>query len=151
MVVLFRQLDLVEAAADHLGVGAVAMRHGFHRLGRTAPQAVHLDHVTAPHVCEQRAHRGLLRRDGDVDGAAFHQIDVGQAVDQRERLAHSQALGQHRRDDVRFVVVGDGAEDVGLLDVFLDQQRLVGGIATEHHHVIKRFGQTAGALSDRAR
>jgi hypothetical protein len=105
------------------------MRDGLDRLGRPAAQRVDDDHVAAADVREQRPDRRLLRRDRDIDRAGVHQVDVGGAVDQGHDLARTQALGQHRRQDVGLVVVGHRAEDVGVLDVLLQQQVLVGGVA----------------------
>src|SRR5690606_26244730 len=44
-------------------------------------------------------------------------------------------------------VVGHGAEHVGGLDVLLDQQFLVGGIARQHHGLVELLGDRAGALA----
>ena len=73
-----------------------------------------------------------LRRDRDVDRAALHQLRVGGPVDQRHHLARAEALGEHRREDVGLLGVGHRGEHVGAVDVLLDQQLLVGGVAVQH-------------------
>jgi hypothetical protein len=63
----------------------------------------------------------------------------------------AQPLGQHRRQHVGFLGVGERREHVGAVDVLLDQQLLVGGIAVEHDGVLEQLGDAARALRGRAR
>ena len=66
---------------------------------------------------KQAADGGLLGRNGDVDIVALNQVHVSRVGDQRHYLAHAQALGQQRGHDVGFVIVGECAAHIGMLDV----------------------------------
>ena len=55
-------------------------------------------------------------------------------------------LGQHRRQHVGLLGIGQRREYVGAVDVFLYQQLLVGGIAVEHDRVLEDLGDAARAL-----
>ena len=58
----------------------------FHRLSGAAAQRVHLHHIAAAHVGQQAADRRLLRRQGDIDLAALHEVDVGGVVNKRHHF-----------------------------------------------------------------
>ncbi len=77
--------------------------------------------------------------------AALHQLGVGGLVDQRHDLVCTQALGEHGRQDVGFLGVGDRGEHVGAVDVLLDQQFLVGGIPVQHDRLLQQLRDLAGA------
>src|SRR5690554_2878596 len=101
---------------------------------RGAPaQGVNVHNIAPAHVGEQAADGGLLGRDGDINIAALDQVHVVRVVDQGQYLAGTQPLGQQRGHDVGFVVVGDGAEHIDVLDVLFQQDVLVGGVAFQHH------------------
>ena len=63
-----------------------------------------------PHVRQQRADGDGLRRDRDVDAAALHQLGVRGLVDQRHHLAGAEPLGEHRRQDVGLLGIGQRRE-----------------------------------------
>ena len=102
--------------------------------------------VASPHEGEERADGHLGGRYPDVDGAALHQVGVGAAVDQRRHATRAHALGQQRRHDVVLIVVGQRQEQVHLVDVFLVEQFLVGGIALQHQGVLDVLGQPFGVM-----
>src|SRR3546814_1246698 len=77
-----------------------------------------------------------------VDAAAIDQLDVRQAIDQAQCLACAEPLGQHRRKNIRLVVVGDRAEHVDVLDVLLAQQRFIGALAGQHHGIARSEAHT---------
>ena len=60
--------------------------------------------------------------------------------------------GGRRFSFAALVVVGDGAEHIHVLDVFLHQQLLVGGVTPQHGAAIQLVGQqpcaVAGALQN---
>ena len=66
-----------------------------------------------------------------VDQTAFYQVEQGRTIYQRHNLSGAHALGQHRRQDIGLVVVGQRAEDVHRLDVFFEQQVRVGGVTEQ--------------------
>jgi hypothetical protein len=131
---------------DQLGRLGIAVHHRFQGFGGAPAQGMHHRHVAAPDVGEQGADGGLGRRQGDVDLAALEQVHVGGAVDQGDHLLGAQALRQQRRHDVVLVVVGEGAEHVHVLDVFLQQQVLVGGVAGQDQRALQDAGQALGIL-----
>ena len=137
--------------ADHAAFALRAVRDRFDRLGRAATQRMHAHDVAAAHVREQRADRDLLRRQRDVDRAALHQLRVRRPVDQRHDLVTAEPLGEHRGQDVRLFGVGHGDEDVRAVDVLLEQQLLVGGVAVQHDGVAELLGDAPRAALDRAR
>ncbi len=139
--------DILDAPADHLGAVGIAMHHHFERLGGAAPQRVHAHHVAAPHMRQQRSDRDGLRRDRDIDRAAFDELGVGRLVDQRHDLVRAQALGEHGRENVGLLGVGQRGEDIGAVDVLLEQQLLVGRIAVQHGGALQLLGNAPRALA----
>ena len=107
---------------------------------------MHLDDVAATDVRQQRADRYLLRRNRDIDAAGLDEIDIGRAIDQRHDLVRAEPLGEHRAQDVGFLGVGQRAENVDVVDVLLEQQLLVGGVADEHDRFVQLFGNVSRAL-----
>ena len=105
------------------------VRDRLDRLRCAAAQRMHHHDVTAAYVCEQCADGDLLRRYCDIDIATLHEIDIGRTIDQRQYLARTKTLGEHRGKNIRFFIVRHCAEHIGRLDVFLDQQFLVGSVA----------------------
>src|ERR1700759_1321281 len=97
------------------------------------------DDVSAANVSEQRANCDRLWRDGDIDTAALHEVGVRRLVDQRHDLVRTQALGQHRRQNVGLLRIGEGREDIGAVDILLDQQLLIRSIAVEHDGVLEQL------------
>ena len=93
------------------------MGNGFDGLGCTASQGVDIGYIGATHMGQQRRNGRLLWRNGDVDGAALYQINVGGALDEDYGLTGAQLLRQHGRHDVGFIVVGDGDENINLIDM----------------------------------
>ena len=59
----------------------------------------------------------------------MHQIYIRRFADKCHYLADAELFCQHRRHDVDFVIIGNRAEGVGTLDVFLDQKVSIGRIA----------------------
>ena len=53
-------------------------------------------------------------------------------------LARAEPLGQHRRQHVGLLGVGDRREHVGAVDVLLDQQFLVLRVAVQHDGASRR-------------
>jgi len=47
----------------------------------------------------------------------------------------AQALGEHRREDVGFFRIGQRRKHIGAVDVLLDQQLFVRGVAVQHDGV----------------
>ncbi len=108
---------------------------------------MHAHHGAGADVGEEGTERDLLRADGDVDAAvAFHQFRIGRAVDQCDHARTAHALGQHGREDVGFVVVGERAIHIGLIDVLLAQQVFIGAVTHQHDRVLKFFGDGFGTL-----
>ena len=142
----FRQFDVLDRLPDNLGVVFTAVRDCLHRLGGAAPQRVNPDDVAASHVREQRADRDLLRRDRDVDTARFDEVDVRGAIDQRHDLVRAKTLREHRAQDVGLFGVRQRAEYVDVVDVLLEQQFLISGVANEHDGLVELLGDIAGAL-----
>src|SRR5690554_3469388 len=140
-----RQADIPDPATNHLAGLLVAMGNGLDGFGRTAPQRMHADHIALAYMGQQYAECCQLRTDGDVDGTALHQIDIGRIVDDGHHLAHSDALGQQAGHDVGVIIVGDCNEQVGLVDVFFQQQIAVGGAAVQHHAAVQMVRQMAAA------
>ena len=141
------QVDLTDAPSDYLARLRVTVGDGFDGLGRTAPQRVHADDIAAAHVGQQGADGGQLRADGDVDFAALNQVHIRGVVDDGHDLLGPQTLGQQRRHDVGFVIVGQCQEQVGVGDVFLEHQVAVRGAALQHHRAVERVRQIAAACS----
>lgn len=81
-----RQFQFTHRATDHLGGIFIAVGNGFDGLGRATAQAVDVGDIGPAHVGQQRRDGGLLGRDGDVDGAALHQVHVGTALYEYHRL-----------------------------------------------------------------
>src|SRR6185437_15309464 len=133
----FRQRDVAYRLADDPRAVLVALRDRLEGLGGSAAQGVHAHDLPAAYVREQRAYGDALRRDGHIDAAGLDEIGVGRLVDQRHDLVRAEALGQHRRQDVGLLRVGESAEDVGAVDVLLDQQFLVRGVAREHDRILE--------------
>ena len=104
---------------------------------------MHSDHVTAANMRQQGADGDLVRRNRDVDQTAFDQVDIGGSIDQRHDLLGAHALGQHRRQDIGFVVVGEGAKHVHRLDILFQQQVGVGGVAEQDDGRIQHRRQLA--------
>ncbi len=121
------------------------MDDGFDGFGSPVAQRMHAHHVAAAYMREQGADRYLLRRQRHVDRAALHEFGVSRTIDERHHLAAAQALGEHRRQNVRFFRVRDGDEHIGAIDVFFQQQFFVGGIAVQDDRVTQTFGDAAGA------
>ena len=95
-----------------------------------------------------RAYVYQVARACDAEGSSARALDLArQAVDQAHHLARAQALGQHGRQDVGFVVVGDRAEHVAVLDVLLGQQVLVGAVADQHDGLFELLRQELRALA----
>ena len=100
---------------------------------------MHHDHVALAYMGQQAADGRLLRRDCNIDDVALHQVHVGRPVDQGHDLVRPQAFRQHAGDDVGLVGIGQGAEDVGVVYVFLDQEFLVRGVTVEDDGVVQFF------------
>src|SRR5690606_14769084 len=130
-----RQIDLFDALTDDEAFALRAVGDGFERLGSAAPERVDAHDVAAAHVSEQRADRHLLRRERDIDRAAFHELRIRRTIDERHDLVAPQALRQHRREDVRFFGVRHRDEHVGTVDVLFEQQLFVRRIAVEHDRI----------------
>ncbi len=141
-----RQLDLADAPADHARVLLVPVGDEFQRLRPAAAHAVHGHHVAAAHILEERAEGREGGRDRDVDLPALHEVAVGAAIDEGDHAPRSHALGQQRRHDVRLVVVGDGHEEVHLVDVLVGEEVLVAHVAVEHESGAELAGEELAAL-----
>ena len=89
---------------------------------------------------QQGTDRDHLRRDHDVDIAAFHQLGVRRPIDERHDAAGAQALGQHRGHDVGFIRIGQRREHIGAVDVFLNHQFFVGRVALQDDGALQDFG-----------
>ena len=57
----------------------------------------------------------------------------------------AQALGKHRAEDIGLLGVRQCTEDVHVVDVLLEQQLFVGGIADQDDRTIELLGYPAGA------
>ncbi len=142
---MFGQIDLVDALADDAGLAGHAVGHGLDSLGRTAAQGMHSNHMALADMGEQRTDGDLLRADRHIDPVGLDQVDIRRAVDQGNHLVRPHPLGQHGREDIGFVVVGQGAVDVGLADALFVQQILVGTVTDQHDGRVELFGDLLGA------
>ena len=142
----FGQIDIFNGTANHLGRFGVAVGNGFNGFGGAAPQGVDVHHVATAYVAEQAADGGLLGRNGDIDVVPLHQIHIGRVGDQGHDFACAQPLGQQRSHDVGLVVVGQGAEYIGVFDVGLEQFVAVGGEALQYHGLVQFFSKPLGAF-----
>lgn len=73
-------------------------------------------------------------------------IGVGVVVDQADHATRPEPLGEHGRQDIRLIVIGDGAEHIGILDVLADQQFLVRGFADQNGGAFQLAGNLLGTL-----
>ena len=62
----------------------------------------------------------------------------------------AQALGEHGREDVGFFGVRQRGEHVAAVDVLLDQQLLVGGVAVQHDGVEQQLGDRGARFGSRS-
>src|ERR1017187_2101941 len=139
------QFDLLDAPPHHAAGCRIAVHHRLQGLGCAAAQRVHLGDVAAAHVRQQRSYRCLGRGDGNVDLPRLQQVYVGAPVDQSHHAAGAHALGEQAAHDVVLVVIGDGDEQVHLLDVFGFEQGLVGDVALQDQRDIEAGGQLFAA------
>src|SRR5690554_3191675 len=95
---------------------------------------------------EQAANGGLLGRNRHINLAALNQVHIVGVVDQGEYFAGAQTLGQQRRHDIGFVIVGNCDEHIGILNVFFQQNVFVCSIAFEHNRFAQAFGKQHTAL-----
>ena len=147
----FGELDFGNGSTDDARSAFVAMNDGFERFRRSSAQRMHPHHIAPAHVSQERADGDGLRRDGDIDAAAFHELGVGRLVDERHHFVRAQSLGEHRRQNVGLFRVRQGGEDVRAVDVLLDQQLLVRGVAVQDDGVLEKLRHPACALAYRAR
>src|SRR5690554_1478268 len=139
------QIDLFDAAPHHLRALAVTVRDCLQRLSGTSAQGVNGGHVATTHVGQQGADGGLLGRDGDIDDTALYQIHVGRVVDQRHHRPCPQPFGQHGRHDIGLVVIGQGAENIGIFNILFHQQITVGSVAMQYNSVVQLACQQVAA------
>ena len=91
-LILALVLSLVQAVVPLIGARRNSM--ALMAVGRPAAQAVDVGDVGTAHVGQQGRDGGLLGRDGDVDGASLHQVNVGAALDQHHCLLGTHLLGE---------------------------------------------------------
>jgi hypothetical protein len=72
------------------------MGNGFQCFGSSASQRMHVHDIASPHMGQETADGGKLRRNGNVDLATLHQIHIGRIVDQSHHLAGTESLREHR-------------------------------------------------------
>ena len=70
---------------------------------------------------EQRADGHLVRRNRDIDAARLNEVNVGRPVNQGHRFVGTKALGEHGAKNVGFFRVRYCAEDIDIVDIFLEQ------------------------------
>ena len=81
---------------------------------------------------QQTADSGLLGGQGDIDGTAFYQIHISSTINQRQHFASPQTLGQHGWKDIRLVIIGQGTEQIHIVDFFFAEQFFIGHIAKQN-------------------
>ena len=57
----------------------------------------------------------------------------------------AKTLGQHGGQDVRFFRIGQRAENIDVIDIFLEQKLFVRGIANQHYRLVELLGNYTGA------
>gem|GEM_PF-4428550 len=88
-----------------------------------------------PQPVEDLLHRGRARGERRVDADAAEQAPVAGAADAGDDLRHPELLGQQGDEQVAAVVVGNGHDDVSVLDALLLQELDVGAVAPQHQRV----------------
>ncbi len=139
------QGQFFDAPPDRLGGLAVAVDHHLQGLRCPAAQAVHRRHIALADPRQQGADGDLGRGDGDVDAVGLHQIHIDPAVDQGQHAMRPQPLGQQGAEDVVLVVVGQGKEEVHVLDPLGRQEVFVRRIAHQDQGVGQTHPQGLGA------
>src|SRR5699024_2157686 len=56
----------------------------------------------------------------------------------------AQLLGLHGGQNVHFLVIGQGAEYIGVVDILFPQQAFVGCVAVQYRGPVETFGQRRG-------
>ena len=95
-------------------------------------------------VAQDRGDGGGARVDIGVDVERRHQGRQRRVVDQRDGHLATRLLGADRGEDVGLVVVGDGQNGIGAVDVGLDQQFHVHAVAVQHDGAFQHVGGAFG-------
>ena len=116
-------------------------------LAEILPERIEGRDRAVAHMAQNGRDRDGARADDRIDAQGRQHVLIGGLVHQGDGPGAALALGQNRGEDVRLVIVGDGDDRLGTLDIGLDQHLLVEGIALDHHGgVAELAGDELGPL-----
>ncbi len=103
-------------------------------------------------MAQDRAYRGRARIDVGVNPKRPHKRHERRIVDQRHSHRTPSCLGTHSRQHIGFVIIGNGQNGVGAIDIRFAQQRTIKPVAMKHDCALKRvcsnFGNAAIFFDD---
>ena len=141
-----RQLDLLDRAADDARA-VLGRRAPPPRCASAAPRRSECTRTTSPRrTCASSEPMVIVC--GEITMSMLlilHQLAVGGPVDQRHHRCAPRRLASIADSTLASSELVSAAEHVGAVDVLLDQQLLVGGIAVEHDGVLEHLGDAARA------
>ena len=93
-------------------------------------------------VAQDRGHGCCAGVNKGVDVQGLHQGGKAVVINQRDNEWASRGFGAGRRQQIGFVVIGNGQKRICLVQVGLFQQVHIKTIAVEHNGALQRFGGT---------